>query len=637
MRLLSAAATASLLSLGPLVVLVSLAPSAAAAPSAGSLSVSPTAAIVGATITVTGSGLPPSTTLSLQWASLDAGWLVEGCAGCATPTPQVTGMKTSPVQTILGSAQSDSSGSLSAKMTVPADFGGSHYIQAFLPNGTALAPQAKFIVEPSFHISPTSGPAGTPIKVTATGLSYGSYSTSYHLSWDNAYTGYMTAINTHGSTNFTIYASGTPGTHFIAIYQGYPGPQYLNPQQGPPAYETQSTFPPYIPFYANFTITPETLIPQSSSGSLQASFSTHGAELGAVAAVAALAGGAFFVSRRDREERRAVSRALGTFAVVLLLVIGALALFSTTSNGSSSGSLSSSVQTNAVTTLAFTPVATVVRPQVTFPVNNATTGPRISITPDAASVGDTITVNGQGFAPDAQLPLVWTTRAGSNLHGYQQVERPLRNVTAGADGSFSFSMKVPADLGGLHFIAAGNLTRHSNGTLFLQRSATISTTQGPQGTRIQVIMQGVGWDFNTNIAAVDYDNSYIGYACGFNSGGNATVTIVASGAPGLHTIDVYPSVWWGPSTYLAQQIVEYRYPILTPQDHPELMPSFHFTFLMTSNGSSTQAAGFGPGSSFGVLGGAALVAASSAAVVVCTYSRLSLPFRAAGKGLLRRY
>ncbi len=143
-------------------------------------------------------------------------------------------------------------------------------------------------------------------------------------------------------------------------------------------------------------------------------------------------------------------------------------------------------------------------------------------------------------------------------------------------------MKVPSDLGGVHYIAAGNLTEHSNGTLFIQRSAKISATQGPQGTVILVIMHGVGYNFNTNIAAVDYDNSYIGYGCGFNSGGNVTITIVASGAPGIHTIDVYPSVWWGGSQFTSQQVVEYRFPVLTPQDHPALMPSFHFTFLMTS-------------------------------------------------------
>jgi len=76
-------------------------------------------------------------------------------------------------------------------------------------------------------------------------------------------------------------------------------------------------------------------------------------------------------------------------------------------------------------------------------------------------------------------------------------------------------------------------------------------------------------------------NGYVGYGCGFNSGGNVTFTLVAVGAPGIHTIDVYPSVWWGPSNFASQQVVEYRYPLLTPQDHPELMPSFHFTFLVT--------------------------------------------------------
>ena len=206
------------------------------------------------------------------------------------------------------------------------------------------------------------------------------------------------------------------------------------------------------------------------------------------------------------------------------------------------------------------------------------------------------------------LPLVWTTRSGSNLLGYKLVDKPLRNVTASSSGSFSFNMKVPSDLGGIHYIAAGNLTENSNGTVFIQRSAVLSTTQGPQGTQIQVIMHGVGWDFNTNIVAVDYDNSYIGYACGFNSGGNVTVTIVATGEPGIHTIDLYPSEWWGGSNFASQQVVEYRYPLLTPQDHPEQMPSFHFTFLMTSSSNSTQAAGVtNSGGLVTALGGASVL------------------------------
>jgi hypothetical protein len=551
--------------------------SASAATTSPSISVSPTAAIVGAKITITGAGLPPDTGLNLEWASVKASWVVQ-----AIPTPQVTGISTPAIQVTLGQAQTNASGSFSAQISVPTDYGGTHFIQAFFTNGTALAPKATFDVEPSFHFSPASGPDGTPITFTATGLGYGEYSTSYYLLWDNSVAGYMTALSTAGATNFTVYASGTAGTHYITIYQGYPGPSYLNPQQGPPSSETQSVFPPYIPFYANFTVTPENVMAQSSSTT--DAFTLHNsASLGAFALLAALVGGAFFVARKDPDERKATSRAVLAVAIIVVVAIAGIGLYAATSTHAttSSTSQSSTSQTSSGPQVSFTPVATVDRPQIVVPENNATTGPRISVAPAIANVGDNVTVTGAGFAPNTQYPLVWTTVKGSNLLGYKPADLPLANVTAASDGSFSLVWKVPPALGGVHYIAAGNLTENSNGTFFVQRSATISTTQGPQGTMIQVIMQGVGYTFNTNIVAVDYDNSYIGYGCGFNSGGNVTVTIVATGAPGIHTIDVYPSVWWGGSQFTAQQVVEYRYPLLTPQDHPALMPSFHFTFLIT--------------------------------------------------------
>jgi len=514
----------------------------------------------------------------LEWASVKASWVVQ-----AIPTPQVTGINTSAAQTILGQAQTNTTGSFTAQIAVPTDYGGTHFIQAFFTNGTALSAKATFIVEPSFTFSPKSGPDGTPITFTATGLGYGLYSTSYYLSWDNSMAGYMTALSSAGATNFTIYASGTPGAHYISIYQGYPGPGYLNPQQGPPSSETQSVFPPYIPFYANFTVTPQQVAPQSTVG---AAFVHNSAAYGSFALLAALAGGALFVARKEPEERRAISRTIVAVVIVVVVVVAGVGIYASTgmsgSTTSTSTVQSSAAQTSSVPQVSFAPQVSVVRPHIAVPVNNATTGPRISVSPTIASVGDNVSITGAGFAPSAQYPLVWTTVQGSNVLGYKPVNVPLKNVTAAADGSFSFSWKVPPALGGIHFIAAGNLTEHSNGTLFIQRSAIISTTQGPQGTVIQVIMHGVGYTFNTNIVAVDYDNSYIGYACGFNSGGNVTVTIVASGAPGIHTIDVYPSVWWGGSQFTAQQVVEYRYPVLTPQDHPALMPSFHFTFLMTA-------------------------------------------------------
>jgi len=567
-------------------------------PAAASISISSPAGPVGSKLTLTGAGYPPNASLLLEWNSANASWIVGGSP------PQVTGTKVVPTEKILGSAQTNASGSFSAQITLPPDFGMQHVIQAYASNGTAFAPKAIYTLEPQFSISPTSGPDGTPITVTGTGMGDSLYSTNYHVSWDNNYVGYATAITSQGSTSFTIYASGVPGTHYVAIYQGYPGPGYLNAQQIPVASQSQSYFPAgctmmtscTIPYDVNFTVTDPTYSQATSGSSNGMVISGSIALAPLLVAVVALLGGALFVSRQDPERRKAISRGVAAIVVIVVLAVAGVALFASVSQGSTSSTSSTSSashtptssQTSTTPQISYTPVASVDRPQITVPVfNTATTGPRISVTPEIVSVGSTITVSGQGFASNTQLPLTWSTRQGSNLLGYKLVALPLKNVTTASDGSFSFTTKVHSDVGGIHFIAAGNLTENSNGTVFLQRTGTISATQGPAGTKIVISFVGVGWDYNTNLITVDYDNSYVGYGCGFNTGGNTTITVFAAGAPGIHDIDVYPSIWWGASGPTAQQVTIYRYPLLTPQDHPELMPSFHFTFLITGGSTAS--------------------------------------------------
>jgi len=94
-------------------------------------------------------------------------------------------------------------------------------------------------------------------------------------------------------------------------------------------------------------------------------------------------------------------------------------------------------------------------------------------------------------------------------------------------------------------------------------------------------MTGLGWTYQDNIATVDYDNSVMGYVCGFNTNGNITLHLPVTGAPGYHTIDLYPSNYLGPSAPNASSIAIYRYPILTPYDGPSQVPEFHFSFLIT--------------------------------------------------------
>ncbi|GEM_PF-2013530 len=547
-------------------ILVFLLPAAntAVAATAPSITVLPPRAVVGSSLSVNGQGYPPNTNLTLEWGTTDASWIVTG------NPPRVTGVNATPIETTLGHVETDSAGSFSFDMTVPSDYQGQHVIQALFANGTVVSARGLFIVEPSFSISPSGGPDGTPITVTATGLGYGLYGTYFFLYWDNVQVGYFSALTSHGSTSFTFYASGTPGTHYIEIYEGYPGPGYLNPWNSAPGVSTGSLFPPYIPFHAEFNMT-------GSQSSTSTSFTIPAV---VVLAAALTSIGLFLsVAKTEPEKRGKLARMLAAVVIIIAIVAagaGAYLALAPSSNGATSG---------------FTPKATVVRPAITVPQSTATTGPRISVSPDIASVGQNITVNGAGFEPGSQVPLSFSDRVGDNILGFKLVNSPLKNVTAGSDGTFSFTMDTPVTLGGIHYISAANMTRNSNGTLFVQRTATINATEGPAGTTVAVVLQGVGWTFNTNIAALDYDNSYIGYGCGFFSNGNVTFDLTVTGAPGIHTIDVYPSVWWGPSTQTNQLSIEYRYALLTPQDHPELMPSFHFTFLITASGQQSQSSG----------------------------------------------
>jgi len=213
----------------------------------------------------------------------------------------------------------------------------------------------------------------------------------------------------------------------------------------------------------------------------------------------------------------------------------------------------------------------------------------MTVTPDVAPVGTVVNVTGLGFPANAVTPLLWATHIGNHLNGFNSTLEKLRTVTTSAAGSFSFTMKVPYDLGGLHNITAAGVAPNGNATLYIERSASISATQGPEGSVVDVTLTGMGWTYQDNIAAVDYDNSFIGYVCGFNTNGNITLHLVVTGAPGYHTIDLYPSIYLGPTPPTTTSLTIYRYPILTPYDDPAPIPVFHFSFQITSG--SQPAAG----------------------------------------------
>jgi len=549
---------------------------------------------------ISGQGFPPNTSVVLDWSTANATWNVGG-----TSTPEVLGINTVPGNDVLAHVLTNGTGSFSQTVTVPVDNNGQHVIGAVVAGSNAPLSQAVFTLEPSFYFSPTSGPVGTPVTVYASGLGAHLYAVAYHVLFDNQYLGYMTGVTTHGQGNFTFYVTGIVGPHTISVYNGYPGPAYLNSNQAPASVSITSYDPPLIPFHGQFTITaPDPSTQASGAG---------GASMILPILSLALVIGAFVMTpimafQKKKNGNGFLTSGLGKIRVIVviaaLLIVGAGAYLAfndpstlTTTQTTTQTVTLTSAQTitqsstpttakTTSTTAGYVPQATVIRPQITLPQITATSGPRMTVTPNIAPVGTVVNVTGLGFPPNTITPLSWATHIGSHVTSFVSAIEPLRNVTTNAAGSFSFTMKVPYDLGGLHNITAPNVAPNGNATLYIERSASISASQGLEGSIVTITMTGMGWTYQDNIAAVDYDNSFIGYVCGFNTNGNITLYLPVTGAPGYHTIDLYPSNYLGPTAPNATSIAIYRYPILTPYDGPAAIPVFHFSFLITSGSQS---------------------------------------------------
>ncbi len=203
--------------------------------------------------------------------------------------------------------------------------------------------------------------------------------------------------------------------------------------------------------------------------------------------------------------------------------------------------------------------------------------------PAFATVGKPITVSGGGFEPGKTYELNWTTVTGNRVSGsgWEETPRVVASAAADASGNLQFRLNAPDDLGGAHnlWVNAGNAARKTGVFWIAPNAFPLSESSGPAGTPFTIHLKGVGWTETANIYAVNYDNAYIGYACGFNSQGTVDIDLQATGEPGWHFVDLYPAVYKGQES----RPNNFRLPQLTyAQDHPgEDLPRFSFAFKIT--------------------------------------------------------
>jgi hypothetical protein len=180
----------------------------------------------------------------------------------------------------------------------------------------------------------------------------------------------------------------------------------------------------------------------------------------------------------------------------------------------------------------------------------ATSTVKMHLATTAATVNSAVALTATGLASDTPVKLQWSTVVGNrvNCKGmcWDSVSTPLSQATP-AKGAVDTSITVPDGLGGWHVVQMLQGDKVvAQEPFFVKQSIVgrgVSSVVVKEGAHFTVHMKGIGWTQLDNVRGVDYDNSYVGYGCGFNSQGNVFFDLHATGGPGTHLIDFYPMLY----------------------------------------------------------------------------------------------
>ncbi len=185
---------------------------------------------------------------------------------------------------------------------------------------------------------------------------------------------------------------------------------------------------------------------------------------------------------------------------------------------------------------------------------------RLVLQPDAAIVGNEVVATMTDLAPGATVDVVWMSAAADwnvadgRFYGVvaEETRTVIATATVAADGTASATFVVPEDFGYVHnvFVEAAG-AQVARGGFIVVPNVTIEPSAGPVGTPITVTMTGVGYRFWEIAWHLLYDGAHAGMFTAITSQGTAVATIPATGAVGLHTLQLLSGTH--PVPYLNQQ------------------------------------------------------------------------------------
>lgn len=445
------------------------------------LSVTPAQGVVGDPIVVTGKAMTANTTFTLTWSTSDASWVAE----IQPNTVNYMGTSTVNYNVDMATVTTDANGNFTYSTKIPSDWGGVHDI--YVVKDGVGAGHGGLQVARSFSMTPKSGPVGTPITVTYTGLGPKLYAAGSALIYDNKFAGEMQARWTRGTAKAVIIASGKVGPHYVQANEAISF-SYLNVMQSPVPYANSG--------FGKFTITKDPGAPKpwiqwpskvTPSVTQRTTLSTSGLDP-ATKAVATLSVESGPVRTTTMVNVTGLSTT-GSHQIVWATVVG--------NRVNCSG-----------TCWVYNSL-----PLATVDVTSSTLSKEVTI-PDHLGGWHVIQIK-QGDAIEAQASFYVKE---SIMPFYDKSGKVIGQGIATADLSGSAAA-------------------------FAKGGAGTPTNTFKEGDEFTISLKGVGWTQFDNTLAVTYDNSYIGYGCGFNSNGYLVVHLKAIGGVGTHIIDLRPLLY----------------------------------------------------------------------------------------------
>jgi hypothetical protein len=187
-------------------------------------------------------------------------------------------------------------------------------------------------------------------------------------------------------------------------------------------------------------------------------------------------------------------------------------------------------------------------PRTTFePLTSQTAS--AALQPASGPILTNTRLTARGLQGDKDVTLVWMTARGNRVSdtGWDVVSGTIGTGRTDGQGSLDTNVSIPDDLGGWHMLKlVQDQAVMTQTPFFVERSlVSVEPARPKAGDTVVIHAKGLGWTELDNGFAVTYDNAFVGYACGFNSNGDVTMPLVATGGPGTHLIDLYPMVYNG--------------------------------------------------------------------------------------------